>query len=410
MSDVSVLFISVFAAFISFACNPTTVDTTPLAISYNADTQDEIQNTVIVGADRIALYYPMLEGKKVALVVNQTSMVGHIHLVDTLIQMGVKVIQIFAPEHGFRGTADAGASIKDGIDKKTGISIISLYGENKKPKREQLEGIDIVVFDIQDVGTRFYTYISTMSLVMEACAEMAVPLVVLDRPNPNGHYIDGPVLEEGFESFVGMHKVPVVYGMTIGEYAKMVNGEGWLKDRLSCSLTVIPCKNYDHNTYYNLPIPPSPNLPNIKSILLYPSLCFFEGTSISVGRGTKKQFQVIGHPSFQDEGFSFTPVSSPGAKYPKHENQTCYGKDLSILTKGSLFDKKQLDLSYLLEAYENFEGDSFFNGNNFFDKLAGTDRLKEQVKRGRTEEEIRTSWKNDIERFKIVRSKYLIYP
>ena len=410
MSDLSILFISVFTALLSFACNPTSIDTTPIASSFNEGHQEEFNTTVIVGADRIALYYPMLEGKRVALVVNQTSRVGHMHLVDTLVQMGVDIVKIFAPEHGFRGEADAGAKVSDAKDSKTGLPILSLYGSNRKPSKEQLEGVDIVLFDIQDVGVRFYTYISTMTLVMEACAEMALPIIVLDRPNPNGHYIDGPVLEEGWESFVGMHQVPVVYGMTIGEYAKMVNGEGWLNDGLYCSLTVIPCKNYDHNTYYNLPIPPSPNLPNIQSILLYPSLCFFEGTTVSVGRGTSKQFQIIGHPQFQDEGFSFTPVSSPGAKYPKHENQICYGKDLSSLTKGSLFDSKRLDLSYLLEAYESFDGDEFFNDNNFFDKLAGTDQLKDQVIRGNTEDEIRSTGKNDIDRFKLIRSKYLIYP
>ncbi|HFB99297.1 MAG TPA: DUF1343 domain-containing protein, partial [Phaeodactylibacter sp.] len=266
---------------------------TPPSSEVEVPTDD---NSLQVGAAQMESYLPMLKNKSVALLVNQTSMVGKTHLVDTLLKQNINVQKIFAPEHGFRGNADAGEHVKDGKDAKTGIPLVSLYGKNRKPSPAYLEGIDVVVFDVQDVGVRFYTYISTLSYVMEACAENNIDFMVLDRPNPNGHYVDGPVLKKGFESFIGLHHVPVVHGMTVGEYAKMVNGEGWLKNKIKCKLIVIPCKHYTHQTFYELPIKPSPNLPNIRSVYLYPSLGFFEGTQVSVGRGTTKQFQIYGHP------------------------------------------------------------------------------------------------------------------
>jgi len=366
---------------------------------------------VIPAAENIAEYYDLLKGKSVAMVVNQTSIIGNIHLVDSLVDLKIDVKIIFAPEHGFRGQADAGEKIKDGVDIKTGLSVISLYGKKKKPSKEDLEGIEVIVFDIQDVGARFYTYISSLHYVMEACAENNIELIVLDRPNPNAHYVDGPVLEKEFTSFVGMHPVPVVYGMTIGEYAQMINGEGWLSGHAKADLTVIHNRNYTHDTFYELPIKPSPNLPNIRSILLYPSLCFFEGTNMSVGRGTNSQFQIFGHPDFIGGSFSFTPESMSGAKYPKHENSICKGIDLQKQTIGSLYDHEKLDLSYLLDAYRNLSDQNldFFLENNFFEKLAGTADLREQIKAGKSEEEIWESWRQGILEFMKVRSKYLIY-
>ena len=291
--------------------------------------------TVITAAERISVYHPLLANKKVALVVNQTSIVKGSHLVDTLLKLGVNIKVIFAPEHGFRGKADAGEVISDTKDTKTGLPIISIYGKKKKPSAEDLKDVDLVLFDIQDVGVRFYTYISTLHYVMESCAEFQKPLMVLDRPNPNGYFVDGEILNPAYKSFVGMHQVPTVYGMTIGEYAKMINGEGWLPNKATCDLTVIECKNYTHDTFYELPVKPSPNLPNIRSILLYPSICFFEGTTLSLGRGTEKQFQVIGHPALKSD-FSFTPMPNEGAKEPPLKGEKCYGLDLSNMTTGSI--------------------------------------------------------------------------
>lgn len=373
------------------------------------------ESTVIqTGADRTSLYVPMLKGKKIAIVANQTSIiqkqskfnseVKNIHLVDYLNNSSIlDVVKVFAPEHGFRGKADAGETIKDGIDTKTGLPIISLYGKNKKPSNKQLEGIDIVVFDIQDVGARFYTYISTLHYVMEACAENNIPVILLDRPNPNGNYIDGPVLEPEHKSFVGMHPVPVVYGMTIGEYGKMINGENWLENNLKCNLTVIPLKNYTHNTNYSLPIKPSPNLPNDISINLYPSLCFFEGTNVSAGRGTNKQFQIYGSPYLDETNFSFTPQANEGAKYPKYKGKLCYGEDLS--------NSKKIDyinLNWLLNAYNKTADKSVFF-NPFFTKLAGTKNLQQQIENGASETDIKASWKNALEAFKRIRKNYLLY-
>lgn len=378
--------------------------------STNVIVSNNSQSKIIPAAERIALYLPQLQHKKVGLVVNQTSMVKDKHLVDTLVKLGVTVVTVFAPEHGFRGKADAGETIQDDIDKNTGLPIISLYGNKKKPSSADLQGIDMLVFDIQDVGVRFYTYISTLHYIMEAAAENNIPLMVLDRPNPNGHYIDGPVLQKQYSSFVGMHPVPVVYGMTIGEYAKMINGEKWLKNGVQCDLTVIENKNYSHDSFYELPVKPSPNLPNSRSVLLYPSVCFFEGTTLSLGRGTEKQFQVIGHPALKSD-FSFTPEPNEGAKTPPHQGKICFGKDLSKLTVQSVLEQKKLDLSILISFYQQMKNKNqlFFLENLFFDKLAGTDSLRKMLIENVPENQIRASWENDLQTFKKTRLKYLLY-
>lgn len=366
----------------------------------------------LVGAEQFDIYLDKLKGKHVGLVVNQTSLVGtpykETHLVDSLLTLGIAVEKIFSPEHGFRGTADAGEKVKSGIDGKTGLPLISLYGNNKKPTPENLSGIDIIVFDIQDVGARFYTYISTLHYVMEACAENGKELIVLDRPNPNGFYIDGPVLDTAYRSFVGMHPVPVVHGMTIGEYAKMINGEKWLKNGAQCSLTVVPCTHYNHSMLYKARMKPSPNLPNMTAIYLYPSLCFFEGTPVSVGRGTDKPFQIIGHPDYTGRSFSFTPQSMEGAKEPPLKGTVCYGIDLSALQREYFQKRKSLNLEWLLELYQKFpHKEKFFTP--FFTKLAGTTQLQTQIEQGKSEAEIRESWRPGLEQFKNVRKKYLLY-
>ena len=378
----------------------------------NALAQDEIiyDDSIKVGAELDAQYLDLLKDKRVAVLGNQTSMVGDIHTVDYLLDLGIDIKKVFAPEHGFRGVADAGEHVEDGIDSKTGIAIKSLYGDSKKPTAEDLKDIEVMVFDIQDVGARFYTYISTLHYIMEACAENGIPVIVLDRPNPNGYFVDGPVLDPKFSSFVGMHPVPVVYGMTIGEYAQMINGEGWLKDGIKAELSVIQIRNYTHDKHYQLPIKPSPNLPNSKSILLYPSLCFFEGTIISVGRGTDQQFQCYGHPDFSIGSYAFKPEPNEGAKYPRYEGKQCFGANLSGITIGNIRDQKALNLSYLLGTYDFFKGkEEYFLENKFFDKLAGTDELRLQILDGKTEEEIRASWQKDLENFKLIRNHYLIY-
>lgn len=361
------------------------------------------------GAQNYSIYLPLLKGKKVGIVTNQTGILSpKTHLVDFLLDQKVNVQKIYAPEHGFRGTADAGELIKDGKDTQTGLPIISLYGNNKKPKPEQLAGINIMVFDLQDVGARFYTYISSLHYVMEACAEQNLPLIVLDRPNPNSTIIDGPILEKEYTSFVGMHPIPVLHGMTIGEYAKMINGEKWLKNGIQCDLTVIPCLNYNHEMTYSLPVKPSPNLPNDQAINLYASLCFFEGTNVSVGRGTNKQFQVFGSPymdknSFADYTFTFIPKPNEGAKEPLYNGIECYGLDLTNAIK-----LHQLDLKWLKFAYNATQDkNKFFN--NFFVKLAGTKNLQQQIENGVSEEEIRKSWEKGLQEFKETRKKYLIY-
>jgi len=370
---------------------------------FSVNAQD--RNQIIVGANQLENYLPFLEEKRVAIVANQTSMVDDVHLVDTLLSNSVAVVQAFAPEHGFRGKADAGAIVMDEIDQKTGIPIISLYGKHKKPSKGDLTGVDLVIFDIQDVGARFYTYISTLHYVMEACAENNIPLLVLDRPNPNGHYVDGPILDTTFHSFVGMHPVPVVHGMTVAEYAQMINGEYWLQDSVQCDLSWVTCKNYSHNNSYDLPVKPSPNLPNAQSIAWYPSLCFFEGTDVSVGRGTQKQFQIVGSPYLEEVNIQFTPISSDGARYPKHENKLCFGWDLS-----SQKAPKGIHLDYILDAYRGYQevDRAFFN--SFFDKLAGGETLRMQIVAGLTSQQIKATWKEGLESFKIIRNKYLIYP
>jgi len=361
------------------------------------------------GAYRMELYLPRLAGKKVGLLVNQTSMVGHRHLIDTLLRSGVEVVKIFAPEHGYRGAAADGEKVADGKDGATGIPVISLYGKQQKPGAAAMEGLDALVFDVQDVGARFYTYTATLSLMMEACAENQLPLLVLDRPNPNGHYVDGPMLRESHKSFVGPHPVPVVYGMTIGEWAGMVNGEGWLANGEHCDLTVIPCAGYGHRSFYQLPVKPSPNLPNMRSVYLYPSLCFFEGTVVSVGRGTDKQFQVYGASGLKIGGYFFTPQPNAGSKYPPQQGQQCRGYDLSGLSAATLQSAK-LNLGYLLGAYRNYpDKEHFFLPTFYFDKLAGSAQLREQILAGLDEAAIRASWQPGLDSFKIIRKKYLLY-
>ena len=360
----------------------------------------------IYGAMDTGNYLRLLEGFRVGVVANQTSIVGDTHLVDSLVASGINVIKIFTPEHGFRGAADAGAKVSNGKDEKTGIDIISLYGKTKKPSDEMLRDIDVMLFDLQDVGVRFYTYISTLTYVMEACAENDIPLIVLDRPNPNGFYIDGPVLKPENKSFVGMHPVPVVYGMTIGEYAQMVNGEGWMKNQVHCELTVVSIPNYDRNAIYELPVRPSPNLPNWESIYLYPSLCFFEGTIVSVGRGTDKPFQVFGHPDLRGE-YCFTPQSVNGASKPLLEGQRCRGSELTEVAHGYADQKAQLHLEWLIESYQQLKDKSFFT--SYFRLLSGDNQLQRDIESGKSESEIRASWKHDLDEFKKIRANYLIY-
>ena len=364
------------------------------------------QSEIVLGHERLKEYLPQLKGMKVGLVVNHSSVIEDTHLVDSLIALGVDVKKVFAPEHGFRGKADAGEHLENGIDKSTGLPIVSLYGNNKKPSVEQLSDIDCVVFDIQDVGVRFYTYISTMHYVMEACAENGKTLIVLDRPNPNGSYVDGPVLDTNFRSFVGMHPIPIVHGLTVGELALMINGERWLNNRVQCDLKVISCLNYKHSDVYQVMVKPSPNLPNHNSIVLYPSLCLFEPTQISVGRGTYYPFQVIGAPQANLGSFEFTPISIEGmSKHPKHENVKCYGYNFLKERSFPTFTVK-----YLVEYYEKYEDKAhFFTSESFFNKLAGNDILIEQIRSGLSEEEIKKSWQKDLADYNVLRAKYALY-
>jgi len=370
------------------------------------------QMSIMPGAESMAEYIPILKNKKVALVVNHSSRVGDQHLLDTLLALEINVVKIFTPEHGFTGTADAGEIIDDStLEKRDLIPIISLYGEKRIPSDQDMEGVDVLVFDIQDVGARFYTYISTLHYVMEASAENNVAMLILDRPNPNGHYVDGPVLDLEYQSFVGMHPIPVVHGLTVGELAGMINGEAWLKNGIACDLTVIENKNYSHLMHYELPIFPSPNLKDSWAINLYPSLCFFEGTPVSVGRGTDRPFTVIGHPAFTDFEFSFIPEPDEGSAKPKHQGQSCYGYDLGSLSLDNFRGKSALELKWLFECYSNWgQEEAFFNENGWFDKLAGSDEFRKMILDGKTEEEIRASWEPKLNEYKLMRKKYLLYP
>jgi uncharacterized protein YbbC (DUF1343 family) len=396
-----------------------TEKTTTLAADSKQDSvQPKIneRHPIKTGADNYHVYLPLLQGKKIAVVTNQSGVVltenntenladkkTQTHLVDFLLAQKISICKIFAPEHGFRGTADAGEQIVDGMDSTTGLPIISLYGSNKKPTLGQLKGIDIMVFDLQDVGARFYTYISSLHYIMEACAENNIQLIILDRPNPNGSIVDGPILEKEFTSFVGMHPIPVLHGMTIGEYSQMINGEHWLKDGISCKLTVIPCSYYNRKMQYSLPVKPSPNLPNDKSINLYPSLCFFEGTNVSAGRGTEKQFQIYGSPYLPQSNFSFVPKPNIGAQDPVYNGVTCFGEDLSNEHR-----LHQLELKWLIKTYAITTNKAKFF-NPFFTKLAGTRKLQQQIEDGKSETDIRESWETGLKKFKKMRTKYLIY-
>ncbi|MEW2922807.1 DUF1343 domain-containing protein [Muricauda sp. ANG21] len=388
------------------SCKGQQKETEPSLAEVSKDSIAEIK----VAANRTEGYLPLLKGKKVGIVANPTSVIfhngGYTHLVDSLVSLKVDVKKVFAPEHGFRGQADAGEHVKDGVDTQTGLPIISLYGKNRKPSQEQLDGLDVVVFDIQDVGVRFYTYIATLQLVMEACAAHNTPVIVLDRPNPNGHYVDGPTMEKEHTSFLGMTPIPLVYGMTIGEYAQLLNGEGWLENGLKVDLTVVQLENYTHDSEYHLPIRPSPNLPNDVSITLYPSLGLFEGTNVNAGRGTEYQFQRYG-ASFMDStqyNFSYVPEPNFGSKSPKEEGKTCFGKDLSKSSK-----MHEVSLQWVMDAYENTLDKSKFFLTSGFTKHAGTALLQQQIEAGLSEEEIKATWQEDLEAFKKIREKYLIY-
>lgn len=416
----------VFISMAILSCKPTYYSSTNKGISAKKTVINNSRTKNFgTGAENFMGYFSMIAGKRVGIVTNQSGLLNYdsiapsidknnlsatsvshkktIHIVDYLVSKGINLQKIYAPEHGFRGTADAGEHVIDGRDLKTSLPIISLYGENRKPKPNQLEGIDVMLFDLQDVGARFYTYISTLHYIMEACAENNILLIVLDRPNPNGAIVDGPILEKEYTSFVGMHSIPILHGMTIGEYAQMINGEKWLNNGLQCDLQVIACSAYTRDMDYSLPVKPSPNLPNSQSINLYASLCLFEGTNVSVGRGTEKQFQLYGSPYLPKRDFSFIPQPNFGAKNPLYNGIECYGEDLSTFPKTN-----KLELKWLLKAYkETSDKTQFFN--SFFTKLAGTKKLQQQIEEGLSENQIRDSWKIDLQEFKKVRKRYLIY-
>jgi len=386
-----------------------------LFISINLFSQNNTQTIfnyfgeIIVGAEQTHQYLPLLKGKRVGVVANQTSVIGETHLVDSLLFLKVNILKIFCPEHGFRGDSEAGAHIDSEIDFATGLPIISLHGDTKKPSQASLKDIDIVIFDIQDVGARFYTYISTLHYVMEACAENKVKLLIFDRPNPNGYFVDGPVLSPRYKSFVGMHPVPIAHGMTIGEYAQMLNGEKWLCDELICDLSIIKCQNYNHQFRYEIKIPPSPNLQTMASIYLYPSLCLFEGTNISIGRGTEKPFEIFGHPNITFGEYSFTPIIIPGkSENPLHKDNTCYGYDLTNYSLEVLKYNNAINLKWLIETYNYFNTkNKFFT--SFFNYLVGNPNLKYYLIFGLSEIEIRDRWKKELNEFKNIRKKYLLY-
>lgn len=384
---------------------------TPILAQNNTSKIQENHSNIIIGAENTVNYISKLKGKKVGLISNQTGIATidgtTMHTVDLLLKNNINVVKLYSPEHGFRGDADAGAKVKSGIDSKTNLPIISLYGDNKKPKANQISDVDVLVFDMQDVGARFYTYISTLHYVLEAAAENGKKIIVLDRPNPNGHYIDGPVMKNEYKSFIGMHNVPIVYGMTIGEYAQMINGEGWLANGVKADLEIIPLINYTHQSKYNLPVKPSPNLPNAHAINLYPSTCLFEGTNVNEGRGTDIQFQVYGSPFLKNMPFQYTPISKPGATSPKFKDQVCYGEDLSDAPYQS-----SINLKWLINAYKNNTKQPFWTMNGkklWIDQLSGTDELRKQIEAGLSEEEIKATWQKDLEAFKKIRAKYLIY-
>lgn len=406
------------ALILIFSCGNNSKVEKNLNLAQNASASSE-SDAIVLGANRTEIYLPLLKNKKVGIVGNHTTVIHrsnrpsesnserpYIHLVDSLVSLGVDVVKVFAPEHGFRGAAPAGEKITDGIDSETGLPLMSLYGENRKPSARQLEDIEVMVFDIQDVGTRFYTYISTLHYVMEACAEENIPVIVLDRPNPTGHYIDGPILEPEHQSFVGMDPIPVVHGLTIGEYAKMVNGEQFLENGIQADLTVVEMEYYNHDMRYDPPLPPSPNLPNATAINLYPSLCFFEGTNVNEGRGTSKQFQVFGSPFLDPEvyPYSYVPNANAGAKNPKHEGITCYGRDLSQHPRID-----EINLDWVIEAYENTADKTAFFREDKFTRLAGTTKLQEQIEAGMSSEEIEETWKDGLEKYAEIRKKYLLY-
>ena len=388
-----------------------------ILVQYSCDSaernteNDNPEKAILPGAWQTEKYFPLLEGKAIALVANHSSLVGNVHLVDTLLSTGFDLRKVFGPEHGFRGEAADGEHVQSGIDPKTGMQIISLYGANRRPKPEDVKDLDLIIFDIQDVGTRFYTYISTMSYVMEEAARQGIPMLILDRPNPNGHFVDGPILEKQHSSFVGLHPIPIAHGMTVAEYAQMVNGQGWLGEGLQCSLYIVKVENYHRQMWYELPVAPSPNLPNMISIMLYPGLCLFEGTAISVGRGTDFPFQVYGHPDLPPDKFPFvfTPKSRRESVYPPLEGKLCQGIDLRGYDPQRLMSISKVDLQHLLHAYKHFpRKDDFFL--NSFERLAGTSQLRKQIIEGKTEEEIRQTWQEGLKNFIEMRKPYLLYP
>ncbi|MBP6174218.1 MAG: DUF1343 domain-containing protein [Saprospiraceae bacterium] len=378
--------------------------------SHSTPTENPEGKVILPGAYQMDQYLPLLKGKKVGLVINQTSTIGKRLLLDTLLDLKVDVRKIFVPEHGLRGEASAGTSISDGKDSKSGLPIKSLYGKNKKPSAADLADLEVVIFDLQDVGVRFYTYISTLHYVMEACAEHRKDLIVLDRPNPNGFYVDGPVLDTHFRSFVGMHPIPVVYGLTIGELGLMIHGEKWLSKQMSSAPKVILCKNYSHRSRYILPVKPSPNLPNARAILLYPGMCFFEGTLVSLGRGTKAPFQIYGHPMWTKGDTSFVPREMSGATDPPWKDKECFGRSLMNVDLNSLYTSPKVRLNELIEAYRVLgKPADFFSNQKFFDQLVGTDELRIQIIKGKTEKVIRQSWQKKLDSYKKLRVKYLLY-
>ncbi len=365
---------------------------------------------VITGAEQVSEYLPLLKGKRVAVLTNQTGIIGNTHLVDSLVSLKVNIVAILSPEHGFRGDADAGEHVASSVDKKTGIPIESLYdGNTGKPSADLMKRIDVLLFDLQDVGLRYYTYLTTMAKMMEACAENNVKMIVLDRPNPLGFYVDGPILDMRYRSAVGWLPIPTVHGMTLGELANMINGEKWLENGIQCDVTVIKCKNYTHATLYELPVPPSPNLPNMRAIYLYPSICYFEATPVSLGRGTDKPFQIYGHPNMKGYDFKFTPRSVPGAKNPPQLNRECYGVDLSESPSIEEINKAGINLEYVIDAYNNLNLDDHFF-RSFFELLSGRDYIRRMIKQGKSAAEIKATWADDVEKFKIQRRPYLLYP